>query len=83
MNTHHRASLRLMEEPVARITRKIIDCEDRTCPAVWETDDPELTGIQGILPAGDDLRAAGEIPADEGILFIPTALLRAWASGQR
>ena len=28
---------------MARITRKISDCEDRTCPALWETDDPELT----------------------------------------
>jgi hypothetical protein len=81
MRTHHRASLR--EEPVARITRKISDCEDRTCPALWETDDPELTGIQGTLPAGDDLQAADEIPAHEGILFVPTALLRAWASRQR
>ena len=43
---------------MARITRKISDCEDRTCPALWETDDPELTGIQGTLPAGDDLQAA-------------------------
>jgi hypothetical protein len=81
MNTHHRASFR--EEPVARITRKIIDCEDRSCPALWETDDPELTAIQGTLPAGDDLQAAGQIPAHEGILFVPTALLRAWASRQR
>ena len=81
MSTHHFASFR--EEPVARITRKISDCEDRTCPALWETDDPELTGIQGTLPAGDDLQAAGEIPAHEGILFVPTALLRDWASRQR
>ena len=68
---------------MARITRKISDCEDRTCPALWETDDPELTGIQGALPAGDDLQAAGEIPAHEEIVFVPTALLRAWASRQR
>jgi hypothetical protein len=81
MSTHHHASFR--EEPVARITRKLSDCEDRTCPALWETDDPELTGIQGALPAGDDLGAAGEIPAHEGILFVPTALLHAWASRQR
>jgi hypothetical protein len=81
MSTHHRASF--WEELMARITKKISNCEDRSCPALWETDDPELTGIQGTLPMGDDLQAAGEIPAHEGILFVPTALLRAWASGQR
>ena len=68
---------------MARITRKISNCEDRTCPALWETDDPQMTGIQGALPAGDDLGAAGEIPAHEGIVFVPTALLRDWASRQR
>ena len=69
---------------MARITKKIAGvCEDRTCPALWATDDPELTGVQGALPAGDDLRAAGKVPAHEGILIIPTALLRDWASGQR
>jgi hypothetical protein len=69
-----------------RITKKIVgeDCEDRTCPALWATDDPELTGVQGALPAGDDLgAAAGKVPAHEGILFVPTALLRDWASGLR
>ena len=69
---------------MARITKKIVGvCEDRTCPALWATDDPELTAVQGALPAGDDLGAAGKVPAHEGILFIPTALLRDWASGQR
>jgi hypothetical protein len=68
---------------MARITTRLSSCEDRSCPALWETDDPELTAIQGALPAGDELQAAGEIPAHEGIVFIPTALLRDWASGQR
>jgi len=69
---------------MARITKKIVGvCEDRTCPALWATDDPELTAVQGALPAGDDLGAAGKVPAHEGILIIPTALLRDWASGQR
>jgi hypothetical protein len=81
MSTHHRASFR--EELMARITRKIGSCEDRSCPALWETDDPELTAIQGALPAGDDLEAAGQIPAHEGVVFVPTALLRAWASRQQ
>ena len=69
---------------MARITKKIVGvCEDRTCPALWATDDPELTGVQGALPTGDDLGVVGKVPAHEGILFIPTALLRDWASGQR
>jgi hypothetical protein len=74
-----------MEAPVAKITRKIGGgCADRSCPAVWELDDPEMVGIQGSLPvAGDDLSGAGEIPSHEGVLIVPRALLLAWASGQR
>jgi hypothetical protein len=83
MNTHHRASLR--EEPVARITKKIgSSCEDRTCPATWETSDPETTGITIRLPQpGDDLTVAGPDAEGEVTGFVPTELLRAWASGPR
>ena len=70
---------------MARITRKISsDCEDRTCPATWETSDPETTGITIRLPQpGDDLTVAGLDAPGEITGFVPTALLRAWASGQR
>ena len=70
---------------MARITRKISsDCEDRTCPATWETSDPETTGITIRLPQpGDDLTVAGQDAPGEITGFVPTALLRAWASGQR
>jgi hypothetical protein len=82
MNTHHRASLR--EEPVARITKKIGSCEDRSCPALWETDDPERVGVTITLPGpGDDLTAAGSDVPGEITGFIPRSLLRDWASGQR
>jgi hypothetical protein len=83
MSTHHRASLR--EEPVARITRKIGgSCEDRSCPATWETSDPETTAITIRLPQpGDDLTVAGPDAPGEITGFVPTALLHAWASGQR
>ena len=70
---------------MARITRKISgDCEDRTCPATWETSDPETTGITIRLPQpGDDLTVAGLDAPGEITGFVPTALLRKWASGQR
>jgi hypothetical protein len=70
---------------MARITRKTAGgCEDRSCPAVYETDDPETVAIQGSLPVtADDLTGAGAVPGHEGILLVPAALLRAWASGQQ
>lgn len=67
------------------ITRKAAGgCEDRSCPAIHETDSPEIVAIQGTLPVvSDDLTRAGTVPGHEGILFVPAALLRDWASGQR
>ena len=42
------------------ITTKTAGCEDRTCPATWDTSDPEWVGIRIKRPeAGDDLTAAG------------------------
>ena len=59
-------------------------CEDRSCPATWDTTDPDWVGIRIKRPeAADDLSAAGETPADELTGFIPRAVLDAWASGQR
>lgn len=67
-----------------KITRKTAGCEDRSCPATWATDDPEQTGITIKLPhPGDDLTEAGPDVPGEITGFIPTALLRAWASGQQ
>jgi hypothetical protein len=70
---------------MAQITRKTAGgCDDRSCPATWETDDPEQTGITIRLPGpGDDLTAAGSDVPGEITGFVPTALLRAWASGQQ
>ena len=67
------------------ITRKIAGgCADKNCPALSETDDPEITAVTVRLPGpGDDLTAAGPDAAGEVTGFIPTALLRAWASGQQ
>jgi hypothetical protein len=70
---------------MARITRKMAGgCEDRSCPALWQTDDPELTGVTIRLPQpGDDLTTAGQDVQGEITGFVPTALLRDWASGQQ
>ncbi len=43
-----------------QFTRKHSGCNDGTCPAIWDTDDPDLIGVQGAagytegmpLPAG-------------------------------
>lgn len=70
------------------ITRKTAGggggCNDDHCPATWETTDPEVTGITIRLPGpGDDLATAGPDVPGEITGFVPTALLRDWASGQR
>lgn len=65
-----------------RITRKTAGCEDRSCPATWETDDPAVTGITIRLPQpGDDLTGAGPDVPGEVTGFVPTSVLRDWASG--
>jgi hypothetical protein len=73
-----------MEAPMAKITRKIGGgCADRSCPEVYETDDPEIMAVTVTLPGpGDNLSAAGPDATGEVTGFIPTARLRAWASGQ-
>jgi hypothetical protein len=66
------------------ITTKTAGCEDRTCPATWDTSDPEWVGIRIKRPeTGDDLTAAGETEPDEVTGFIPRSVLDAWASGQQ
>lgn len=59
-------------------------CEDRSCPATFDTTDPDWVGIRIKLPeTDDDLSEAGETPGDEVTGFIPRAVLDAWASGQQ
>jgi len=69
-----------------QITRKISgagDCQGKNCPAVWETDDPQTVGIQGTTATAASLVAAGAMPPDESIVFVPASLLAELASGQR
>jgi hypothetical protein len=66
-----------------KITTKLAgDCAGRDCPAVWETDDPDLIAIQGTSAMAESLGAAGSIPSDESVVFVPASLLAAWASAQ-
>jgi hypothetical protein len=70
--------------PNLKITAKIAGdgCAGRDCPERWATSDPEWTALRGNLPGpGDDLSAVGELPSHEGLVFVPTKLLGAPASG--
>jgi hypothetical protein len=59
-----------------RLTRKLSGCDDGTCPAVWDTDDPELVGVQGaVLADAAALADLGPIPAHEQVVLIPRAIL--------
>ena len=58
-------------------------CEDKTCPAVWETDQPGMLAVQGsrLAPAQRDAREG--VPAGEDLVLIPAAILaRLDVSGQ-
>lgn len=67
-----------------QITRKAAgDCQGKDCPAVWDTTDPQMVGIQGDLPQAGEMAQAGDMPGREGIVFVPRSLLDAWASAQR
>jgi hypothetical protein len=83
MSRHHRA---FMEDSMPKITRKSAGggCSDDHCPAIHPTDDLTETGITIRLPGpGDDLTAVGPDVPGEITGFIPTAILRAWASEQQ
>ena len=71
---------------MTHLTRKISGggCQGDHCPAVWETSDPSVLAVQGSLPEAASLDAAGQVPAGEGVVLIPAALLREpGISGQR
>jgi hypothetical protein len=76
MNVHQVAYEResLMENEV-HLTRKLKGCEDRHCPAVWETSDPEMVAVQGARMAPGSVTAAGDVPAHEDFVVIPRAIL--------
>lgn len=55
---------------MAQLTRKLAgDCAGNQCPAVYETDDPEMIGVQGTIH-----HEPGS-PANEAIVLLPRRLL--------
>jgi hypothetical protein len=60
-----------------RLTRKLEGgCNDVTCPAVWETDDPETIAVQGTLITDEEIIAgAGRVPGHEALVLVPRDLL--------
>ena len=62
-----------MEVNPMRFTRKHSDCNDGTCPAIWDTDDPALVGVQGAVTP---VRPPGPpVPPHEQVVLIPRELL--------
>jgi hypothetical protein len=71
-------------ETTMRLTHKHSGCDDGTCPAIWDTDDPETVGIQG--PALVDLQALadlGSIPDHERVVLLPRGLLDSYMRSRR
>lgn len=63
-----------------RLTRKTGDCDDGTCPAIWDTDDPQLVAVQGAILTDPQARAdLGEIPAHEQVVLLPRKILDSYA----
>ena len=59
-----------------RLTRKSGGCDDGTCPAIYDTDDPELVAVQGAILVDPQARAdAGHVPAHEQVVLLPRAIL--------
>ena len=62
------------------LTRKHGDCDDGTCPAIWDTDDPQLVAVQGAILTDPQARAdLGEIPAHEQVVLLPRKILDSYA----
>jgi len=66
-----------------RITRKHGECSDGTCPAIYDTDDPEMVGVQGsVLTDTQALGDIGEIPAHESVVLLPRSLFESYSKGR-
>ena len=66
-------------EAVMRLTRKLAGCDDGTCPAMWDTDDPELVAIRGAaLTDAEALTDAGPGAAHEQVVLVPRAYLEGY-----
>jgi hypothetical protein len=57
-------------------TRKYGTCNDGTCPAILDTDDPAVVGVQGaIVTDPQALSDLGSIPSHEQVVLLPRSLL--------
>lgn len=66
-----------------RITGKHGDCSDGTCPAIYDTDDPEMVGVQGtVLTDVQALSDIGEIPGHESVVLLPRSLFESYVRGR-
>lgn len=66
-----------------RLTRKTGDCDDGTCPAIWDTDDPQFVAVQGATLTDPEARAdLGQIPAHEQVVLLPRALLERYGKSR-
>jgi hypothetical protein len=63
-----------------RITRKYDnECSDGTCPAIFDTDDPETVAFQGAtLTDTQALRDVGQVPPHEGVVLLPRRLFESY-----
>jgi hypothetical protein len=67
-----------------RLTRKLAGCDDGTCPAVWETDDPGMVAVQGSrLTDPAALADLGKIPGHETVVLVPRHLLAEYRADGR
>jgi hypothetical protein len=64
-----------------RLTRKLAGCDDGTCPAVWDTDDPGLVAIRGAtLTDAEALADAGPGASHEQVILVPWSILESYRS---
>jgi len=63
-----------------RITRKHGGCSDGTCPAIYDTDDPEVVAVQGAtLTDAQALQDVGQVPGHESVVLLPRSLFESYA----
>ncbi len=54
-------------------------CSDATCPAIFDTDDPETVALQGtILTDPQARREIGDVPPHEIVVLVPRSLFESY-----
>jgi hypothetical protein len=67
-----------------RLTRRSAGCDDGQCPAIWDTDDPQLVAVQGAILTDPEARAdLGPVPAHEQVVLLPRDLVESYRSQTR